>query len=66
VHPKVTAEQPARTHGPIVITGKVTKAYEDTHKGKKTWEVRISGDDGKKWEVYYEIATGALVDAKSE
>ena len=46
--------------------GKVTKAYEDTHKGKKTWEVRISGDDGKKWEVYYEIATGALVDAKSE
>lgn len=41
--------------------GKVTKAYEDTKKGKKTWEVKINGDDGKKWEVYYEIATGKLV-----
>lgn len=41
--------------------GKVTKAYEDTKKGKKAWEVKIKGDDGKKWEVYYEIATGELV-----
>ena len=41
--------------------GKVTKAYEDTKKGKKTWEVKIKGDDGKKWEVYYEIATGELL-----
>ena len=41
--------------------GKVTKAYEDTKKGKKTWEVKIKGDDGKKWEVYYEIVTGELV-----
>ena len=41
--------------------GKVTKAYEDTKNGKKTWEVKIKGDDGKKWEVYYEIATGQLV-----
>mgnify|MGYP003582629094 FL=1 len=41
--------------------GKVTKAYEDTKKGKKTWEVKIDGDDGKKWEVYYEIKTGQLV-----
>ena len=41
--------------------GKVTKAYEDTKKGKKTWEVKIKGDDGKKWEVYYEIATGELI-----
>jgi uncharacterized membrane protein YkoI len=46
--------------------GKVTKAYEDGHKGKQTWEVKITGDDGKKWKVYYEIATGALVDAQSE
>ncbi|MCC7219532.1 MAG: PepSY domain-containing protein [Candidatus Contendobacter sp.] len=46
--------------------GKVTKAYEDSHKGKKTWEIKITGDDGKKWEVYYEIATGALVDEKSK
>ena len=41
--------------------GEVTKAYEDTKKGKKTWEVKIKGDDGKKWEMYYEIATGELV-----
>lgn len=41
--------------------GKVTKAYEDTKKGKKTWEVKIKGDDGKKWEVYYEVATGELI-----
>lgn len=41
--------------------GQVTKAYEDTKKGKKTWEVKIKGDDGKKWEMYYEIATGELV-----
>nr|MCU0808666.1 PepSY domain-containing protein [Candidatus Contendobacter sp.] len=24
--------------------GKVTKAYEETKKGKKTWEVKIKGD----------------------
>jgi uncharacterized membrane protein YkoI len=41
--------------------GKITKAYEDTKKGKKTWEVKIDGDDGKKWEVYYDIKTGELV-----
>ena len=41
--------------------GKVTKAYEDTKKGKKTWEVKVKGDDGNNWEIYYEIATGELV-----
>ena len=46
--------------------GKVTKVYEDGHKNKQTWEVKITGDDGKKWKVYYEIATGALVDTQSE
>lgn len=46
--------------------GTVTKAYEDTKKGKKTWEVKIKGDDGKKWEVYYEIKTGELVAEESE
>ena len=46
--------------------GKVTKAYEDTKKGKKTWEVKIKGDDGKKWEVYYEIATGELIAEESD
>ncbi len=46
--------------------GEVTKAYEDTKKGKKTWEVKISGADGKKWEVHYEIKTGALVSEESK
>ena len=46
--------------------GKVTTAYEDAHKGKQTWETIIAGDDGKEWKVYYEIATGALVDEKSK
>lgn len=46
--------------------GKVTKAYEDTKKGKKTWEVKIDGTDGKKWEVYYEIKTGELVAEESK
>jgi uncharacterized membrane protein YkoI len=41
--------------------GEVTKSYEDTKKGKQTWEVKINGTDGKKWEVHYEIKTGALV-----
>lgn len=46
--------------------GDVTKVYEDTKKGKKTWEVKINGSDGKKWEVHYEISTGALVAADSK
>lgn len=46
--------------------GEVTKAYEDGHKGKQTWEVKIKGADGKKWKTYYEISTGALVDDKED
>ena len=42
------------------------RAYEDTKKGKKTWEVKIDGADGKKWEVYYEIKTGELVAEESK
>lgn len=49
-----------------VHPGKVIKAYEDSHKGKKTWEVKIKGDDGKTWETYYEITSGALVDDKQD
>jgi len=41
--------------------GKVIKADDETKKGKEAWEVKIKGDDGKKWEVYYEIATGELI-----
>ncbi len=46
--------------------GEVTKAYQDTKKGKKTWEVKINGTDGKKWEIHYEIATGALIAEESK
>ena len=46
--------------------GKVTKAYEDTKKGKKTWEVKIDGADGKKWEIYYDIKTGERVAEESK
>ena len=46
--------------------GEVTKAYEDGHKGKQTWEVKIDGADGKKWKTYYEISTGTLVDDKQD
>jgi len=46
--------------------GEVTKAYEDGHKGKRTWEIKIKGKDGKNWETYYEISTGALVDDKQD
>jgi len=46
--------------------GKVIKAYEDTKKGKKTWEVKIQGDDGKKWEIHYDIKTGEQVSVESE
>ncbi|RUQ36280.1 MAG: hypothetical protein EKK71_09045 [Candidatus Competibacteraceae bacterium] len=41
--------------------GKVTKAYQDTKKGQQTWEVKIKGDDGQKWEMYYDMKTGELV-----
>lgn len=71
--PAVTAPTPAAITKEQAIDmalkahpGKVTKAYEDTKKGKKTWEVKIAGDDGKKWEVYYEIATGLLVDEEGK
>lgn len=46
--------------------GEVTKAYQDTKKGKQTWEVKINGTDGKKWEVHYEIKTGALVSEEAK
>ncbi len=41
--------------------GDVAKAYKDTKKGRETWEVKINGADGVKWEMYYDIKTGELV-----
>ncbi|MFO1371836.1 MAG: PepSY domain-containing protein [Candidatus Competibacteraceae bacterium] len=46
--------------------GKLVKAYQDAKKGKTTWEVQIQGDDGKKWEIHYEIKTGELVSAEAK
>ena len=45
--------------------GKVVKAYEETRKGQKVWEVQVKGNDGKQWEVYYSM-DGKLVEEKSK
>ncbi len=45
--------------------GQVTKAYQETHKGQKVWEVQVKGDDGKKWEIYYTL-DGKLMEEKSQ
>jgi uncharacterized membrane protein YkoI len=45
--------------------GKVVKAYEETRKGQKVWEVQVKGDDGQQWELYYSM-DGKLVDEKSK
>ena len=41
--------------------GEVTKAYQDTKRGRQAWEVKIKGADGIKWEMYYDIKTGELI-----
>lgn len=46
--------------------GKVTKAYQETKRGKDLWEVKIDGDDGREWELYYDAATGELVKAEAD
>ncbi len=46
--------------------GQVTKAYQETKRGKTLWEVKIDGDDGQKWELYYNADTGELVKAKAD
>jgi uncharacterized membrane protein YkoI len=40
--------------------GKILKAYRDVKGGQDVWEVKIEGDDGKEWELYYDMA-GNLV-----
>ena len=45
--------------------GQVIKAYQETHKGQKVWEVQVKGDDGKKWEIYYTLE-GKLIEEKSQ
>lgn len=41
--------------------GEVIKAYQETKRGQEVWEVKIAGEDGKQWEVYYAVNTGELV-----
>ena len=45
--------------------GKVIKAYEETRKGQKVWEVQVKGDDGKYWTIYYSM-DGKLVEETSK
>lgn len=45
--------------------GEVKKAYREKKRGKEVWEVKIEGDDGKKWELYYDAQSGELVKAES-
>ena len=44
--------------------GKVEKAYKETKKGKEVWEVKIKGNDGKEYELYYDAQTGEPVTKK--
>lgn len=36
--------------------GKIVKAYKEIKQGQEVWEVTINGDDGKKWELYYDMS----------
>ena len=46
--------------------GDVEKAYGEKKRGKEVWEIKIEGDDGKEWELYYDARSGELVKADSE
>jgi uncharacterized membrane protein YkoI len=38
--------------------GVVEEVYQETKKGVDAWEVKIKGDDGHTWEVYYRADNG--------
>lgn len=46
--------------------GKVEKAYMETKRGRKVWEVQVRGQDGKEWELYYDAETGELAKAEHD
>lgn len=46
--------------------GRVTEVDDDQKDGKEAWEVKIKGNDGKEWEVYYDKATGELIDSEED
>lgn len=41
--------------------GRVQEVERDTKDGVEVWEVKIKGDDGEKWELYYAVADGELI-----
>jgi len=41
--------------------GQVVKAYQEVKRGQEVWEVKINGEDGKRWEIYYAADTGELI-----
>ena len=46
--------------------GTLIKAYKETKKGREVWEVQIAGEDGKKYEYYYDVETGELVKKEAD
>ncbi len=48
-------EQALRAH-----PGKMTKAYREMNRGQEVWEVKISGEDGKEWKIYYDMEGNAI------
>lgn len=46
--------------------GKVKKAYMETKRGRKVWEVQVRAEDGEEWELYYDAETGELVKAERD
>jgi uncharacterized membrane protein YkoI len=44
--------------------GEAIKAYQETKKGKKVWEIQVKGADGKHWEVFYDVETGKFIEDK--
>lgn len=42
--------------------GKIVKAYKDDWRGKEVYEVEIDGDDGKEWELYYDMAGNLIAE----
>ncbi len=46
--------------------GAVKEAEMDTENSKDVWEVKVKGDDGNKWELYYDAKIGDLVKSESE
>lgn len=42
--------------------GKILKAYRNVKQGQDVWEVKIEGDDGKEWELYYDMAGNLIAE----